>query len=217
MPPPGHASYRYGPSGLLRCDDRGGIEFSYNAEHPAQSIADIYALTLDDADTAWFCPYTDFFLASVSQNRVDYVLPKAPVTMADAISVGPDYYAFFGGYKKSSMVALVHRESRRLRLIQLRKENGDTLSPARVATRGSRAVALADNCLFKLDQDVLLDALGPWSEGNTSTVSSAVQYIQEEESYSDYYVIYPGDGAKKVLGKPRLPENQPRKDEDTDR
>jgi len=214
QPPKGHMSYRYGPSGLLRCDDNGKIEFSYNTQHPSKPIGDIGALTLDETGTAWFCPDTDF-LASVSGDHVDYALPKAPVAMAEAISVSRDYIAFFGGYQKSSMVAVMHRASQRLRLVQLHRPDGDTLSPIRIATRGTRAIAVADNRLFRLDQQVLLDALGPWTGANTSDVESAVQYLNEEESYSPYYVIYRGSTAKKSPGKPRPPENQPRKDEDT--
>ena len=82
---------------------------------------------------------------------------------------------------------------------------------------GGRAKAVADNCLFRLDQQALLDALGPWTDANTSNVASAVQYLDEEESYSDYYMILPGRDAEKVPGKPRPPENQPRRDQDTEK
>ncbi|MDE2495699.1 MAG: hypothetical protein KGL97_17505 [Alphaproteobacteria bacterium] len=215
MPPEGHLSYRYGPSGLVRCDDRGNVEFSYNTQHPERSISDIQAMTLDEADWAWFCPYTDFFLATTNGGDVNYVLPRAPVSLEDALSVGPEYFAFFGGYQRSSMIAIVHRASQRLRLIQLHKPNGDTLSPVRFATRGARAIAVSDDNLFRLDHQVLLGALGPWTDANTSDVASAVQYLNEEESYSDSYLISPGNGAERVSGKPRPNGNPPRHDKDT--
>lgn len=213
-PPLNHSSYRYGPSGLIRFDDHGNIEFSYNQKHPEKPIADIQALTLDDNDRAWFCPYTEFFLASVFENRVDFVLPKAPTALADAISVGPDFFAFFGGYKRSSMIAMVHRQSLRVRLIQLQSAEGGTLSPMRVATRGAAAIGASKDRLFRLDQQILLDALGPWTDDNTSSVASAVQYLDEEEAYADSYLIYPGD-PQVLPGKPRPSQNPPRNDEDT--
>jgi hypothetical protein len=213
-PPQGDRSYDYGPSGLVRLDDRGGIEFAYNRRFPDRSISDIYALTLDDDGRAWFCPYTDFFLASVTDDPVDFVLPRAPTEGASALSIGPDYFAFFGGFRRSSMVAVVNRKSLRLRLVQLRNPDGTTLSPPLIATRGARAIAVAQNRLFGLDQEILLGALGPWTDENSSTLDSAVQYLDEENSYAGYTILYP-NGPTQVAGPPRPTGNPPRHDENT--
>ncbi len=213
MPPQGHPSYDYGPSGLVRLDDRGKIEFAYNRQFPDKLISDIEALTLDDEGSAWFCPYTDYFVASVVGDHVDYVLPRAPTAGADALSIGAHHFAFFGGFHRSSMVAVVNRQTERMRLIQLRGSDLGSLSPIRVATRGTKAIAIANGELYKLDQETLLDALGPWTDDNTCTLASAVQYLDEESSYSGTYLIYP-NGPKLIPGQPRPPENPPRSDED---
>jgi hypothetical protein len=213
-PPKGHPGYRYGPNGLVRIDDRGDVEFAYNELFPKRFISDIQALTLDDSDRAWFCPYTDYFLASASRQDVDFVLPRTPFAGADAISIGDDCFAFFGGYTRSSMIALVNRSTLRLRLIQLCDDNGNTLSPTRVATRGTRAIAAASDKLYRLDQDILLATIGPWTDGNTSTLESALQYLDEETSYTGYYLL-DSSGSRKIPGTPRPPQNQPRHDNDT--
>jgi hypothetical protein len=212
-PPQGDKSYRYGPSGLLRMDDKGTIEFAFNDRHPDKSIADIQAVTIDDDSRVWFCPYEKNYLASISDNSVDFVLDKSPASLPDALGVTPSHFAFFGGYQRRSMVAVVERETLKLRLIQLHVVSGDTLSPSRVATRGDKAIAVANGKLYQLDMSVLLNALGAWTEQNSSTVASAVQYEDEESSYAGYDIIYPK--VKHVAGKPRPPENQPRHDEDT--
>jgi hypothetical protein len=169
---------------------------------------------VDDENRAWFCPYTDFFLASVLDDHVEYVLPRAPTFSANALTVGASFFAFIGGIHQSSMIAMVDRESLRLRLIQLHGGDGGTLSSGCVATRGAQAVAIANAWLYRLDQNILLDALGPWTDDNTSTVASAVQYFDEESSYSNSYMIY-GAGPKVIPGIPRPAENQPRNDKHT--
>jgi hypothetical protein len=216
-PPKGHRSYDYGPNGLIRLDDHGNIEFGYSRRFPKQFISDIQAMTIDDDGRVWFCPDMDYFLASISGDHVDFVLPKAPTVGADALSVGPSHFAFFGGYRSSTMVAVVERNTQRLRLLQLRRPNGATLSPLWVFTRGSTAVGVSDNSMFKLDLETLLRVLGPWTDGNTSTVASAVQYLDEEESYAGYTILFPAgpDGAQFVPAKPRPPENPPRHDDDS--
>jgi len=214
-PPVGDMSYEYGPNGLIRIDDHGKIEFAYNDEHPDPDryITDIEAMTIDDENRIWFCPYTEYFLASVLYKQVEYVLPRAPTAGASGLCVSTSHFAFFGGFHRSSMVALVERVTQRLRLVQLHSDDGSALSPVRVATRGTRAVAFANNKLYDLSVDGLLNALGPWTDENTSTVASAVQYLDEENSYSDSYLIHP-NGPKTIPGKPRPPNNKPRSDDD---
>jgi hypothetical protein len=214
MPPKESPYYRYGPSGLIRTDDRGKIEFAYNEKFPNKLISDIESLTLDDKNQAWFCPYTDFFVASAAADDVTFVLPRAPTSLPTALSVGPHYFAFFGGYHQSSMVALVDRLTLRVRLIQLHDKLGGTLSPIDIATRGARAIGVAAGQLYHLDQDILLRTLGPWTENNSASLASAIQYIDEEESYAGEYQIT-RQGAKFVSGPPRPADNKPRNDDDT--
>ena len=212
--PADHPWHRFGPNGLVRLDTKGNVEFAYNRNHPNKSISDIYAMTIDDRDELWFSPYTDFFLASIEGNEVSFVLPRSPRPMEMALSIGPKYFAFFGGFQESSMVTLVERASGRLRLLQLLSGDGNTLSPIRMATRGDTAVAVAGNNLYRLDQEILLSALGPWRDENSSTVGSAVQYQDEEASYAGYDVIY-GKGAHHVAGLVRPRQNPPRNDFDS--
>ena len=208
-------SERYGPSGLARLTDQGEIEFSYNRQFAETFISDIHALTLDDDNRIWFCPYTYFFVASVSANTVRNEFARAPATGADALCVGANHVAFFGGYQQRSMVALLEKSSERVRLIQLLGNEGEPLVHAHVATRGSQAIMSVDSRLYDVSIASLLNALGPWTDNNATTLESAVQYITEEESYSESYAIIQSDGkttSSIVPGVPRPPENPPRRD-----
>jgi len=211
-PPIGDVSYDFGPNGLIRVDDRGRVEFAYNRQHPDKFISDIEAMTIDDESRIWFCPYTEYFLASVLDKQVVYVLSRAPTAGASGICVSTSHFAFFGGFHRSSVVTLVDRATQRLRLVQLHNDDGSALSIICVATRGARAVAFAKEKLYDISLAALIKVLGPWNDDNTSTVASAVQYLDEENSYSDSYLLYP-NGPKKIPGKPRPPENKPRSDD----
>ena len=78
----------------------------------------------------------------------------------------------------------------------------------------NRTVAVAGNQLYRLDQAILLDALGPWTDDNSATLESAIEYLNEETSYAGVYQIYP-NGPRFIPGTPRPPQNPPRHDEDT--
>lgn len=195
------------------------MEFGFNRSVRGRfdrdrEISDIYALTIDDENRAWLCPYTEFYLASVEGETIDIVLERAHVAGASALAIGPDHFAFFGGYDRDCMVTIVERSSQRLRLIQLRDERDDPLRPGLIATRGARAVGLRDDALYRLDLEMLLEALGPWDDGNTATVASAVLYLHEEASYqsSMEFTVETGE-VREIPGEPRPPENQPRDDD----
>lgn len=212
--PPEHRMRKFGPNGLVRLDDRGELEFGFNENARDRDISDIYALTIDDANRIWLCPYHEFYLASVDDDTIGFVLDEAPVAGSQAMCVGPDHFVFFGGYYRDCMITVVERKTQRLRLIQLRNQDGSPFSPRLLATRGERAFAMVNDRLYRLDLDVLLDALGPWLDDNSSSVASAVRYMEEESSYADGSVLIVATGEVRELpGKPRPPENQPRDDE----
>lgn len=74
---------------------------------------------------------------------------------------------------------------------------------------------MGDN-LYTLDLDVLLDAVGLWADGNSSSVTSAVRYLEEERSYADSVIMTLQDDdltSETVPGEPRPPENPPRDDD----
>jgi hypothetical protein len=204
--PRDNACYRYGPNGLVRLSDRGEIEFAYNTrfgDKPGRFIDWICALTVTE-DQAWFHAGSKGFVGSVLNDQVEYVLPDTPSIGVRALCVGANHISFFGRYKMSSMVAVVERNTQRMRLLQLRRDDATTLSPQRVATRGAQALAIADDQLYRLDQDVLLEALGPWTDDNSSTLGSAIQYQTEESSYADSWIIYGvGSADRRIPGEPR--------------
>lgn len=185
----------------------------YSDPRYTRQIGDIYALTIDDEDRIWLCPYSGFYVASIDNDIVDFVLDSAPSAGASAMCVGPNHFVFFGGYDRDCMVTVVERASQRLRLIQLRDQKGAPLPLQLVATRGGTVIAIADDRLYRLDLDILLDALGPWRDDNSTTVASAVQYREEEASYGETTVFIlkeSGLGSKDFPGTPRPPGNQPR-------
>ncbi len=139
----------YSPQGLLRLDDEGKIEFSYNEEIDEPFIWDMRALTIDAEDRAWFCARDDYFVASVEDGRTEQILPRAPMIEPRAMSVSESHIAFFGTIPQFSMVCMMERESRRVRLVQLRGGDGRTLNPQRITTYGGAAVMLAGNQLYQ--------------------------------------------------------------------
>lgn len=241
---PAKKKLRLGPKGLIRVGERGELEFGFNdavfgrdpteIEEPEpvypfaltaeeadarfndprydQLINDLNALTTDDEGRVWVCPK---FLASTENDTIEFVYLDVPLH-ANAMCVGPDHFVFLGGYDRDCMVAVVERASQRLRLIQVQKEDGTPLKLERVATRGGTVIAIADDRLYRLDLDILVDALGPWRDDNSASVASAVQYREEEASYGQTIVFVRKDsglGPKDFPGTPRPPENQPRNDD----
>ena len=132
---PEHKARRFGPNGLVRLDDQGDVKFGFNETARDRYISDIYALTIDDEDRIWLCPYHEFFVASIDAQTIKFQLDNAPVAGASALSVGPDHFVFFGGYDRDCMIAVVERETLRLRLIQLIDQDGDPLTPRLIAPR----------------------------------------------------------------------------------
>ncbi len=215
--PPGHAAREFGPNVLVRLDDHGQMEFAFNYAARGRKIWAIYALTSDDDNRIWLSALSERVfapaLASVDGQAIEFTLDRAPDGGA-AISVASDHFVFFGGSDHPCMVTIVERASRRLRLIQLRDSDDRPLSPALVATRGGMAVALHDDALYRLDLELLLDALGPWHEGNSSTVDFAVRYMDEEASYAPRSVLTRSTGAvADDRSTPRPPGNAPRDDD----
>ena len=178
----------FGGNGLVRLNEAGDIEFGFNTRlrqlgglAGASEVFDIYALAVDEQGRAWLCPYTEFFLAYVDNHDIQIVLHQAPVPGADAIAVGGGYVAFFEGYDAPGIVTVLELETQRLRIIQLFGEESEPLPLRYLSTKGPSAVAIADDKLVRLDLDLLLTALGPWSDDNSSTVATTLEF-QEKQS-----------------------------------
>ena len=178
---------RLGRNGLIRLNQAGEVDFRFNARlrqlgevTGASEIFDIYAFTVDDRSRAWLCPYTEFFLAYVDRNDIKVVLAKAPVPGADAIAVGEGYVAFFDGYDAPGVVTIVELETQRLRIIQLLGDGKEPLPLRYLTTKGPAVAAVVDDQLLRLDLGLLLVALGPWHDNNSSTVASSLKFREEQ-------------------------------------
>lgn len=176
-----------GGNGLVRLNEAGDVEFGFNARvrqlgglAGASEVFDIYALTVEERGRAWLCPYTEFFLAYVDNHDIHVVLHQAPVPGADAIAVGEGYVAFFEGYDAPGVVTVVELETQRLRIIQLLGEDNEPLPLRYLSTKGPSAVAIADDKLVRLDLELLLAALGPWNDDNSSTVAAALEFQEKQ-------------------------------------
>ncbi|MGF7150858.1 hypothetical protein FHS96_004519 [Sphingomonas zeicaulis] len=54
-------------------------------------------MTLDESGRAWICPYTEFFVAAITDDDVRMVMPKAPVSLAWGLLVSAKHLGFVGG------------------------------------------------------------------------------------------------------------------------
>lgn len=215
--PPGHAARQFGPNGLVRLDDMGRLEFTFKHFARPGNLGDLLA---DDRSRkpSWLCALTGSSpvasLVSVEGQTVEFALDRVPD--GTAISVGSGYFALFGGYDRRCMVTVVECASQRLRLIQLRDRHDSPLVPSLVATRGTMGVVLYENALYRLDLDTFIDALGLWDDGNSTTVHSAVRYMEEEFAYAPASLLTlsrSGEvGVTETPVEERPPENQPRDD-----
>ncbi|AHE57483.1 hypothetical protein [Sphingomonas sanxanigenens] len=90
----GHDPLSY--AGLSRFSETGRLDYQwdYSTHGP---ILDCYALTLDGAGRAWLCPYTEFFVAAITDDDVRIVMSEAPVSLAQGLLVSATHLGFVGG------------------------------------------------------------------------------------------------------------------------
>lgn len=82
--------------GLSRFDLSGHLDYQWDGATHGR-IDDCDALTLDDHDAAWICPYSDYFVATITEADTRTILPKAPVSIISGLLVGGGYMGFLGG------------------------------------------------------------------------------------------------------------------------
>lgn len=82
-----HGLSRFGPDGRL--------EWQWSSP-PLPVISDCDALTLDAADSAWVCPYTDYAITRIADNDAR-VVAQSPVYIPSGLIVGPTHFGLLGG------------------------------------------------------------------------------------------------------------------------
>jgi hypothetical protein len=82
--------------GLSRFDQKGNLEYQWDYIKN-KPIFDCDAMIVDENDRAWVCPYSDYFVAVISDNDARIILPKSPVSLISGLLVDATHFGFIGG------------------------------------------------------------------------------------------------------------------------
>lgn len=133
------------PLGLRKFSDKGDLIYDFNASS-GHNIFDLYAMDLDAEGNIWVYPYTDFYLARISNEDVEIVIESCPVKGAKAILVGGGHVAFFGNYK-DDRVLLHDIEAQKGTWFDLTVD-GKPIGRTLIATRGGTAALLWQDGIY---------------------------------------------------------------------
>ena len=145
-----------GGEGLIRYSAQGGMIYSFN-QSSGMNILDLYAMTADSRGEIFICPYTDFYLAHISDGDVTVVMDKAPVRGAHAICVGGGFAAFFGSYDGND-VLVCDLNSGESRSISLHINGQEIQRRSPMATRGETIAVLRQNEIHRFQLIDLIKA-----------------------------------------------------------
>jgi len=146
-----------GGVGLRRYSDSGEMTYDFN-QSSGLNIFDLYAMTIDQQGSLWIYPYTDFYLARVTEDLAEVVLDKAPVTGSAAISVGGHHAAFFGSYSGREITVCNLRDGRSR---QVSLTSGDQeIEYTHAATYADRIAVLWENSIYRFQLNDLIAASG---------------------------------------------------------
>jgi hypothetical protein len=82
--------------GLSRFDQSGKLEYQWD-HRVGGPISDCDAMTLDETDRAWVCPYTQYFVAAIDGNDARILLPASPVSIISGLLTGTTHVGLLGG------------------------------------------------------------------------------------------------------------------------
>ncbi len=82
--------------GLSRFDQRGKLEYQWDYRENGP-IDDCDALTLDENDRAWVCPYSRYFVAAIEGKDARILLPASPVSMICGLLTDSTHVGLLGG------------------------------------------------------------------------------------------------------------------------
>lgn len=143
------------PLGLRKFSDTGDLLYDFN-NSSGRDIFDLYAMHLDLGGDIWVYPYTDFFLARITNGAVEVVIERCPVEGAKAILVGGNHVAFFGSYDGDG-VFLFDLRSRKGQLVELTVDSKAIERPL-IATRGETAALLLQDSVYSVTLANLINA-----------------------------------------------------------
>ncbi len=124
-------------SGLSRFDQSGKLEYQWDYR-VGGPINDCDAMTLDENDRAWVCPYSQYFVATIDGNDARILLPASPVSIISGLLTGTTHVGFLGGTDfygvgdKNGVMILVGPEGSRIE--QLPKVGPDPTDKESVVT-----------------------------------------------------------------------------------
>jgi hypothetical protein len=99
--------------GLSRFSQSGKLEYQWSSEKN-DIIADCDALTVDDRDLLWICAHPQYFLATVTNDDTQILLPRSPVSMPCGLLTSTTHVGFLGGIdyhgNGDKPLAIIHYE-----------------------------------------------------------------------------------------------------------
>lgn len=146
-----------GGVGLRRYSDRGEMTYDFN-QMSGLNILDLHAMTIDQQGSIWIYPYTDFYLARVTDDQANVVLETSPVSGSTAISVGGYYAAFFGSYSDREITVCDLRDGRS-RKVSLTNGDGE-IEYTHTATYADKIAVLCQNKIYRFQLIDLIAASG---------------------------------------------------------
>lgn len=148
-----------GAAGLVKFSGEFEITWRFQPEGPFNTMADCYALNVV-GENAWVCYYTDFPIASISQDRVAYW--QNSIAGARALVTAGESLALVGGYDgERDRVVIGQLGAEAFDAIATRRlvrADGSDLSPAaRLVGRGPTLYAFDEMRWFELTLEELAD------------------------------------------------------------
>lgn len=122
----------------------------------APSIDDCYALTLDGADRAWFCAYSDFELGYIAERSYRRITTDAIAPGAKGLIVSDRHVAYLGGYDTPEAATLFDRQTWETRIIPITTDRGRPLNLSSVMCRGDLALCVNTEGVYRFALSDLL-------------------------------------------------------------
>ena len=138
-----------GDQGLNQFDLDGNQVWGYNRQVSEDlEIFDCYAMNIEDANSVYVCPYTEFHVVRSGIHREVEDMGKAPIAGARALAISDRYVLFFGGYDNRRGLTLASRDRLRKKRHKLTGSVPETLET--VFGRGPNLYLASDEAVFRL-------------------------------------------------------------------
>lgn len=179
-----------GPEGLVKFNEQGTPIFRYVTDGGHERyIADLYALNIDNEGAVWLCPYTDFYIAKILNERVVFILDSSPVRGAHslAISAKESILMLSGSYKKPREFSILNIEKDTMRKVHFLDDRGLPIKAEIYFSKSFKdcIYVLWDQKVYVLSLSLALKSIGHWNKENSYSISLATEKIEAAEKASE--------------------------------